>query len=398
MLYVLIFGGCKMVYGILCYCAIGILIAIIFSLLFVTFDKSAMRILSSLVSFTGTTSLGIVIENFFGISERDMKLICMFSLYVSFIISFLISMYIMCKIIKDKDNADALRIRDIILGQKSYVNKYYEKRCKEIDEELNIEALEQREAELNRRENAIKDKETYIEQELEKLNQLGNKKLRLQLPEKTNIIISNSFLKTMPSYIRDLSKCIGDIEKFTEQFIDENEKKDVNLIQITSYLMSICVSISEYIFGGGSQDVRIHFRKYDAKTGLYEKLIATIGNKVTPPSRKMTSIPYSGSMIERSDICKRALIKSINSDYDFTSNNSTIWKDYMTFSFYGIRQDGFPILSFGISVKNEERFKQVFYFLNYFRIEECLEENLEKIDDIFDIKSIFYGEEGAENV
>lgn len=387
-----------MLYGILCYCAIGVIIAIIFSLLFVTFDKSAIRTISSLVNFTGTTSLGIIVENFFGISEREMKLICMFSLYVSFIISFLISMYIMCIIIKDKDDDDALRIRDIILGQKSYINKYYEQRCKEIDERLNIKVLEQREAEINRRENSIKDKEIYIEQELDKLNQLGKKKLRLQLPEKTNIIISNSFLTTIPSYIRDLSKCIGDIEKFTDQFIGENKNKDTNIMQITSYLMSICLSISEYIFGGGSQDVRIHFRKYDKKTELYEKLIATIGNKVTSPARKMTSIPYSGSMIERSDICKRALIKSINSDYDFSSNNNTIWKDYMTFSFYGIRQNNFPVLSFGISVKNEERFKQIFYFLNYFRIEECLEENLEKINDTFDINSVFYGEDGAKNV
>ena len=157
----------------------------------------------------------------------------------------------------------------------------------------------------------------------------------------------------MPSYIRDLSKCINDIEKFTEQFIDENE--NITIKEITAYLMFICLSISEYIFGGRSQDVRTHFRKFDDKTKSYEKIISIIGNNVS--NRKMTSIPYSNSMIERSDICKRALIKSINSDYDFSSNNNTVWKDYMTFSFYGMRYNNFPILSFGISVKNEERFK-----------------------------------------
>lgn len=96
---------------------------------------------------------------------------------------------------------------------------------------------------------------------------------------------------------------------------------------------------------------------------------------------------------ERSDICKRALIKSINPKYDFSSNNNIVWKDYMTFSFYGIRYKNHPILSFGISVKNEERFKQQFYFLNYVKIEECLEDNLEKINEAFDLQKIFYNKE-----
>lgn len=354
-----------------------------------TFDKSFKRILSSILSFSGTTSFGIGAGNYFNIQKQSEKLIGMSSLYISFIISFLLSMYIMCILIKDKNDDDALRIRDIILGQKSYINKYYDMRCKEIDQKLNITELEKREREITKHENSIENKELYLEQELKKLEQLGSKKLKLQLPKKSNIIITNEFLKIMPSYIRDLSKCINDIEKFTVQFIDENE--NITIKEITAYLMSICLSISEYIFGGGSQDVRTHFRRFDDQTESYEKLISIIGSKVS--NRKMTSIPYNNSMIERSDICKRALIKSINSDYDFSSNNNTVWKDYMTFSFYGMRYNNFPILSFGISVKNEERFKQQFYFLNYFRIEECLEDNLEKINEAFDLQKIFYNKE-----
>ena len=380
-----------MIFAIICYCIIGTAIGIIFSLLFVTFDKSIKRILSSLLSFGGTTSLGVAAGNYFNIKQQKMKFVCISSLYAFFIISFLISMYVMCIIIKDKDDDDALRIRDIILGQKSYINKYYEKRCNEIDRKLNIELLEKREKEITKQELYIKDKEAYIEKELDKLDKLGNRKLKLQLPEKNNIIITNEFLNTMPSYIRDLSKCINDIEKFTEQYIYENES--INYMKLNSYLTSVCLYISEYIFGGGSQDVRIHFRMFDDNVNSYEKMIAIIGNKLT--NRKMTSIPYNGSMIERSDICKRALIKSINSKYDFSSNNNTIWKDYMTFSFYGLRHNNMPILSFGISVKNEERFRQLFYFLNFFRIEECLEDNLEKINDAFDIESIIYTKEGV---
>ena len=45
-------------------------------------------------------------------------------------------MVIMCKIMKDKDDKDVLRIRDIILGQKKYIEKYYQKREEEINENV----------------------------------------------------------------------------------------------------------------------------------------------------------------------------------------------------------------------------------------------------------------------
>lgn len=85
-------------------------------------------------------------------------------------------------------------------------------RCNQIDEKLDMKKLEKREAEISKREASIRSKEIYIEQELEKINKLGNKKLRLQLPENSNIIITDQFVKTIPSYIRDLSKCINAIE------------------------------------------------------------------------------------------------------------------------------------------------------------------------------------------
>lgn len=43
---------------------------------------------------------------------------------------------------KDRDDGDILRIRDIILGQKNYIETYYKKREKEIDDKLNVTALE----------------------------------------------------------------------------------------------------------------------------------------------------------------------------------------------------------------------------------------------------------------
>lgn len=196
-----------MMYAIICYCIMGVVIGIIFALLFVTFDKAFKRILSSLLSFGGTTSFGVMAGNYFDIKEQKMKFVCSSSLYACFIISFIISMYIMCLIIKDKYDDDVLRIRDIVLGKKSYIDKYYEMRCNQIDEKLDMKKLEKRESEISKREASIRSKEIYIEQELEKINKLGNKKLRLQLPENSNIIITDQFVKTIPSYIHIFEIC-----------------------------------------------------------------------------------------------------------------------------------------------------------------------------------------------
>ena len=104
----------------------------------------------------------------------------------------------------------------------------------------------------------------------------------------------------------------------------------------------------------------------------------------------MTPIPYANSMIQESFECKRAVIKSINSEHDYKSNNYTVWKDYMTYTFYNLKRNDRPFLTFGISVKNEVRFKNLFYFLNYFGLEEYLEEYLDQIDEQFNINTILY--------
>lgn len=119
-------------------------------------------------------------------------------------------------------------------------------------------------------------------------------------------------------------------------------------------------------------------------------MIAIVGKKVEENS--MTFIPYEDdNMIIKSFECKRALIKSINIEYDYQSNNYKVWKDYMTYTFYNLEIDNKPFLSFGISVKNEVRYKKLFYFINYIRFEDYLQDSIEVIDKKFDIKNILYG-------
>ena len=70
----------------------------------------------------------------------------------SMVLSIIISLFIMCILIKDKDDTDILRIRDILLGQKSYIEKYYQSRQQEIDDKLNIKKLQEREKKVSERE------------------------------------------------------------------------------------------------------------------------------------------------------------------------------------------------------------------------------------------------------
>lgn len=66
----------------------------------------------------------------------------------------------------------------------------------------------------------------------------------------------------------------------------------------------------------------------------------------------------------------------------------------MTYTFYNVKSDNIPYLSFGISLKNEIRYKKIFYFLNYINFfEEYLQEKIETLHLNYDLENILYGGE-----
>jgi len=145
--------------GAICFgnLGLGLIVGLIFSLLFVSFDKSWKKIISTIFAF-GTSGIGLwAIYDKYGITDYVNAFTAIGIFSFSFLIAFIVFMIIMCKIMRDKDDKDVLRIRDIILGQKRYIEKYYQKREKEIDEKLNIPALEQREKNVSLRELKWKD-------------------------------------------------------------------------------------------------------------------------------------------------------------------------------------------------------------------------------------------------
>lgn len=159
-----------------------------------------------------------------------------------------------------------------------------------------------------------------------------------------------------------------------------------------AYFLGITALTSSDLFGSPTQDIRIHFRVYDEEDDGYIKYVAMMGRKIF--TQPMTVIPYNDdSMIRKSFECKRSLIKSINADHDFQSDNHRMWNDYLTYTFYGLMYKNKPFLSFGISIKNIERYKMHLQLINYFQFERFLQTNVERLDEAFDISKIMYGEE-----
>lgn len=371
--------------SILAHIALGALFALFFVLYYINGDgkwKVFLEILLGSGNFAGM----FILYKTFKINDTAVNLFSIAACMFSFLIITFLFIILLSFVIKDKENDDIMRLRDIIFGQASWIKEFRDKRKKEIDEKLDYNILKNKETELNNREQVIKNKESYLNEEFDKLEQLGNKKLKFSLPEKSNIVLTAEYIEMIPSYFRDIINCILEMNAFEKRYIEEGE---FNFSSLRAYLISLSTTISSNIFNSNSTDIRIHFRYYNKEKNGYDKLIAIIGKKII--KQDMTLIPYnSDNMIIKSYECKRALIKSINYNHDYESHNKAIWKDYLTYTFYNFETGGVPALSFGISVKNETRYKKMFYILNYIKFEEYLQEKIDNLNTYCDLQNIIY--------
>lgn len=369
--------------------ALGALLALIFTLYYINGDGKWKLFLEILIGAGGNFGAIFLLDNWLKPDDAVIRMYSIGSCITSFLIVTCILLAIFSYIIKDKDDRDIIRLRDIMLGQTSWINKYYQRRSQEIDNKLNIPILENREADLTKRENSIIEKEKYIKLEQEKLSQIANKKLRFNLPENTDIVLNKEYIEAMPTYISDIIRCINNVSACTKMILTK-PKEDLDITTIKSYFVSLATYISSDIFGGNTSNVRVHFRIYDQEKNGYVKLVAVIGTKIV--NKDLTFIPYNDdSMIKKSYECRRALIKSINSDHDYKSNNYSVWEDYLTYTCYDMKYGDIPFLSFGISIKNAVRYRKILHFLNYFRIEDFLQNNIEQVDEYISLSDVFYG-------
>lgn len=376
--------------SIIAHIALGCMFALFFVLYYINGDGKWKVFLEFLLGLGGNVGGIFILHNTFKIEDTNISMYSIASCLFAFIIVTFVFIVILSYTIKDNENdkIEVIRLRDIILGQTSWIKEFRDKRIKEIDDNLNYNKLKQKEEAILQQEEILKNKEVFINEEMDKLKELGNKKIQFLLPEKSNIIVSKEYIELMPSYFKDVVRCITEMNNFENQYLKNTECIDINFLK--AYLFSLASSISSNIFNSNSADIRIHFRYYNKEKEGYEKLIAIKGKTVV--KQDMTFIPYdTNNMIIKSYECKRALIKSINCGYDFKSNNYAVWKDYLTYTFYNLKIDDIPYLSFGISLKNEARYKKMFYFLNYINFEEYLQDKIEVLHNNYNLEYILYG-------
>lgn len=368
-------------------CVAGLFIGLIFSLLFVACDGGWKKALPSIFA-TGANGAGLWgVFELYNITDYTQVFVSIGVLGLSFVLTFVVCMLVMCLVLKDKDDKYVPKIRDILLGQKQYIQQYYDKRAKEIDEKLNIPILEKRENDVTQRELQLNAQREVFQRDKEEFAKLTADKLKITLPEHKELVITKEFLDVLPSHVDDLAAFIEGIKKETHSFLKKHNTVSYDDLKV--YLTLIAIQVLSHLFAKGAKDVRVHFRCFDEKKNGYGKLVSVIGGKES--KRDLTFIPYDkANMIKKSFECKRALIKSHNIEYDYVSNNSTMWTEYMTGAFYNITRGGKPCLSFGISVKNAARFKNVFNFLSYCKFETYLQDVIEQFDERYKIETILY--------
>ena len=378
--------------SILAHAGLGIVLALFFVIYYVNGNGKAKIFFEILLGLGGNAGAIFVLYRTFKIEDTTVNLFSMASCFFSFIIATIIFVIIFANMIKDKENdkLQIIRLRDIIVGQTSWVKEFRDKRMKEIDDVLDYNKLRQKEETIKRQEQEIETKKRFIDEEIERIEQIGNKKVHLKLPEKSNITLTKEFVDLMPSYFKDVVRCISEMNTLEQEYLSIVNTENMDINNIKSYLYALSTAISSNIFNNNSGDIRIHFRYYDKDKCGYVKLAAIKGNQIFV--QDMTFIPYDKeNMINKSYECKRALIKSINCSYDYKSDNNAIWKDYLTYTFYNLKTENIPYLSFGISLKNEIRYKKLFYFLNYIAFfEEYLQEKIEILNNKYNLSKILY--------
>lgn len=258
--------------------ALGALLSLFFTLYYVNGDGKWKLFLEIVIGAGGNVGAIFLLDNWIKPNDIVIRMYSIGSCILSFLVVTFVLLVIFSYIMKDKDDKDIIRLRDIMLGQTAWINKYYEKRSKEIDNKLNIPALERKAEELSKREESIIQKESYIKEEREKLAELTNKKLRINLPENADIVLNKEYIDSMPAYISDIIRCINNLDACTDMILKKS-KGDLEITSIKSYFVLLATYISSDLFGGNTPNVRVHFRLYDLEKNGYVKLVAVVGKK-----------------------------------------------------------------------------------------------------------------------
>ena len=211
------------------------------------------------------------------------------------------------------------------------------------------------------------------------MHECKDKVITLKLPENSEIVLTDSFMKKIPLFVDNVCKFKSDVENLTNDFCREFEAKENNIDKdekqkrLKGYFVGIGLYIANDLFGISNENVRTHFRVL--KDNMYIQYVVILGSEISKD--KISDIPRGNSMIDKSFELKRSLVASLNPESKY--------ENFITLSEYNITKDGAPFLSMGVSIKYAEQFKDMLYFLSYYKIERCLVSYIDRINRVCDI-------------
>lgn len=362
------------------YFIIGFIFGVFGTLLFFRFDKQWKQVLMGLFDFAGTSVVGVFAAEYFHIPGEN-RSTCFLVLLVGMMISVVVAFLGIAKLIQGDDSKIPIRKLDILLGYDKYLEQYYNER-KNQTESYELDKIKKQ---LDIRNKSLEERES-------KFNQQTKEGVIIKLPENVDYPITNQFIGILPIYIEHLYAFRSNINDLTEQIINKlsyNEGTGNEADILKGYFAGIGMYVSNDLFGvsdSSNKEVRTHFRIY--RQGNYVQYVVVEGNKMS--SVQIHNIPEEkNSLIKKSYELRRSIIASLNGEdiYDV----KTPWEDFMTITYYNIKHGDKPFLSMGISIKNRNQFFDLLAFLNYFKIEECIQTYIERVNQKCNIVKVLGG-------
>ena len=370
---------------------IGIIVGVVGTILFFRMDKQWKQILVFAGSALSVGGAGRVVIDYLEVSKEE-KATVILILVIGFMISVFFSFFLLTRLLKEQTGNNVIRVLDIFRSYDGFLRDYYESRKKEIDKLIDSEEIKKKEEELRNREEKLNDKEKRLVKKesiildlQSKVHECKDKVITLKLPENSEIVLTDSFMKKIPLFVDNVCKFKSDVENLTNDFCREFEAKENNIDKdekqkrLKGYFVGIGLYIANDLFGISNENVRTHFRVL--KDNMYIQYVVILGSEISKD--KISDIPRGNSMIDKSFELKRSLVASLNPESKYDTN--TVWEDFITLSEYNITKDGAPFLSMGVSIKYAEQFKDMLYFLSYYKIERCLVSYIDRINRVCDI-------------
>ena len=355
------------------------LLFFVFCILFVRNDQKWVSFLTSF------GSVGTLFPVYFGlrmlIPDSIENQIIVFLFYIlGFVITGIFAFIQLAKLLKEQSLSKqvSIRILDIILGYGKMLQEYVSARRKELDKEQGFaEQANLFGAEIKAQYDHYEKLKSLVD------SRLSENDICINIKRDGRYPITARFLNDLPEFISKWSGFVGDFRSFTNDFI--NSVETAGRTEIDAYFIALCSKMNQYLFSNNPQKSRSHVRILNGK--LYKKAVSAIGINVN--KKALTDIPDDNGMIYNANKEKSSLIKSYNHSMHYEKPSDHLWIDYITIPLYEIEYEDKPYISVGISIQSGANHEDMLIFLRYIKIEVFIIEQVRKVVENFDIKSIY---------